>query len=132
MAASADISGSRPLPRNRASRVVKRLPSTRWAMVTPADVLGSRLLPRNRASHIAKLLHSRRWAMMAPADVLNSLCEVYRGASSSQYSPFRANNVIDDHDEYENKARRVLATSPGLIAPAIHRTEDPSVVGPTV
>jgi hypothetical protein len=69
------------------------------------------------ASHIAKQLPSRRWAMTASADVL-----------------FHINNVLEDEydDEYENEPRRVLATSPELIAPAIHQTEDPSVVGPTV
>ena len=62
MVTPADVSGSRLLPRYRASHIAKRLPSKCWAMVTPADVPGSRLLPRCRAGHIAKRLPFRRWA----------------------------------------------------------------------
>jgi len=46
-------------------------------------------------------------------------------------SPFRRNNVVEDDDEYDNEPGRGQAISLEPIARAIHRTEDPSVLGPT-
>jgi hypothetical protein len=133
MAIPADVPGSRLLPRHRAGYMAKRLPSRRWAMAGRADVSGSRLLPRHRAGYMAKRLPSRRWAMAGRADVSGSrLLPRYRANHMAKRLPSRPIELP--------RGGAVLSPDPptacsaptiALIAPAIHRTEDPSAMGPT-